>query len=179
MTRRLLGAVLAGGQSSRFGSDKATAILHGVTLVDHAVEALRPWVERVAICGRAGEAGLFLPDRPAADMGPLGGLCAALHHGRLEGFDAVISVGCDTPLLPAGLLERLAAADGPVYLASLPIVGCWPTALAPDLDAFLAQDRKHAVRAWADRIGAGSILWDGVANINRPSDLEALRREES
>lgn len=176
MTRLLLGAVLAGGRSERFGSDKAAAALHGVALIDHAVEALRPWVDRVAVCGRTGKAGLFLPDRPAADMGPLGGLCAALHHGRAEGFDAVISVGCDTPQLPTGLIERLAVADGPLYLATLPIIGCWPTVLAPDLDAFLAEDRKHAVRAWADRVGAGRIQWDGIANINHPADLAALRQ---
>jgi len=178
MTRRLLGAVLAGGRSTRFGSDKAVAPLHGVALIDHATEALQPWVEQVAICGRTGQGSLFLADRPAPDMGPLGGLCAVLHHGRTHGFDAVISVGCDTPRLPAGLFARLLESDGPAYLATLPIIGVWPTRLSPDLDAFLGEDRKHAVRAWADRVGARHISWDGIANINRPSDLDALRSGE-
>ena len=178
MTRRLLGAVLAGGRSTRFGSDKAVASLHGVALIDHVIEALRPWVEQVAICGRVGQGNLYLPDRPAADMGPLGGLCAALHQGRTQGFDAVISVGCDTPQLPAGLFARLLESDGAAYLATLPIIGLWPTHLAPDLDAFLGEERKHAVRAWADRAGAERISWDAVANINRRSDLDALRPDQ-
>src|SRR3546814_3555756 len=39
---KTLGAVLAGGRSSRFGSDKALAMLGGRTLLDHAQAALRP-----------------------------------------------------------------------------------------------------------------------------------------
>src|SRR3546814_13961187 len=79
---RLLGAVLAGGRSSRFGSDKALAMLDGRTLLDHAAAALGAHVETVVICGRHVPGMTGLADRPAADMGPLGGLNAALHQDR-------------------------------------------------------------------------------------------------
>ena len=170
---RLLGAILAGGQSRRFGSDKAEALWRGKPLVEHAADRLRPLVDDLVLCGRPYGKLAAIADRPAADMGPLGGLNAALHHGRAHGFAAVLSLGCDTPNVPRALFDRLRAA-GPAYVGRLPVIGYWPTDLADDLDAFLAEDRKHAIRAWADRVGAEPVEWPALANVNEPADLAAL-----
>ena len=48
----LLGAVLAGGRSRRFGSDKAMALHHGKPLLAHAAEALAQHTQAVILCGR-------------------------------------------------------------------------------------------------------------------------------
>jgi hypothetical protein len=82
----ILGAVLAGGQSSRFGSDKALAELDGRTLLARAVEALQAQCDAVVVVGREDAPVPTLPDRPRPGMGPLGGIAAALHHaaGRLR-----------------------------------------------------------------------------------------------
>ncbi|KRB82249.1 molybdopterin-guanine dinucleotide biosynthesis protein MobA [Sphingomonas sp. Root710] len=173
---RLLGAILAGGRSSRFGSDKAEALWRGKPLIEHAADRLRPVTDELILCGRSYAGLRALPDRPEADMGPLGGLNAALHHARAEGFGAVLSLGCDTPDVPAALFDRLLSAAGPVYVARLPVIGHWPAMLAADLDAFLADDRKHSIRAWAERVGAEPIDWPELANINVPADLATLRR---
>jgi CTP:molybdopterin cytidylyltransferase MocA len=106
---RLLGAVLAGGQSRRFGSDKALAELDDRPLIAHAAAALEPYVDTVAICGRAFAPYLALADRPAPGLGPLGGLAAALRHAADNGFAQVLSIGCDVPALPAALVEALIA----------------------------------------------------------------------
>lgn len=171
---RLLGAVLAGGRSSRFGSDKAEASWRGKSLIAHAADRLRPVTDDLILCGRAYGGLRAIPDLPAADMGPLGGLNAALHHAQAHGFATVLSVGCDTPDIPDALLDQLRGAVGPVYVAGLPVIGHWPAALADDLDAFLAEDRKHSVRAWAERVGAEAIDWPDLANVNVPADLAAL-----
>jgi molybdopterin-guanine dinucleotide biosynthesis protein A len=172
---RLLGALIAGGRSSRFGSDKALACWRGKPLIDHAADALRPHVEALVVCGRAHGGLTMLADRPAPDMGPLGGLNAALHHARANGFDAVLTVGCDTPLLPDTLAGRLsAAASGAACLSNLPVIGRWPAALADRLDAFLAEDRKHSIRAWAAEAGAEVIEGIDLPNVNRPEDLAVL-----
>jgi molybdopterin-guanine dinucleotide biosynthesis protein A len=76
----ILGAVLAGGQSSRFGSDKALAELDGRTLLARAVEALQAQCDAVVVVGREDAPVPTLPDRPRPGMGPLGGIAAALHH---------------------------------------------------------------------------------------------------
>lgn len=172
MTRRL-GLVLAGGGSTRFGSDKAEALLHGRRLIDHAADSLRPFCETVMLVGRSDPAFATLADRPAADMGPLGGLNAGLHFAAAHGYDRVVSVGCDTPALPVELLRRLCAAERSTCLARTPIVGCWRVDLAADLDAFLAESVKHAVRAWIARVEVATIDADAILNINRREDLIA------
>ena len=51
---KLLGLILAGGQSSRFGSDKAAALHQGRPLINHVADALRPHVDALAVAGLAG-----------------------------------------------------------------------------------------------------------------------------
>ena len=134
----------------------------------------KPVVDDLVICGRdlGGRSGIA--DRPTANLGPLGGLNAALHHAVALGFDAVLSAGCDTPLLPAALLDRLRASGEPAFVANLPVVGYWPASLATALDDFLAQDRKHAIRAWAASVSAEAIDWPAIPNVNVPGDLDDL-----
>jgi molybdenum cofactor guanylyltransferase len=168
---RILGAVLAGGQSRRFGSDKALAIWQGRTLLDWAITALMPHVEQVILCGR--EDGI--PDRPAGGLGPLAGLNAALHHGRDRGCQAVLSLACDTPIVDPLLLEALCRSGSAAYVEQTPVIGLWPCALADRLDAQL-KGEDRSMRAWVRCIGAQPILSPApIANINRPADLAHLR----
>lgn len=178
----LLGAVLAGGRSTRFGSDKAQAVLAGRTLVAHAVSLLRTVADDVVVCGRAGlVAGVpSIPDRPRADLGPLGGLCAALRHGADRGFAAVVTIGCDTPDVPQSLLARLALQPGAAYLRKLPILGRWPVEWAGLLEARLAADDNRRVRDFAAAIGADPLESDEtISNLNRAEDLVRLARTGS
>ncbi|UUL81709.1 molybdenum cofactor guanylyltransferase [Sphingomonas qomolangmaensis] len=164
---RLLGAVLAGGLSRRFGSDKAEALLDGERLIDRVVAALTPQVDAVILCGRAPG----LPDRPVGGLGPLAGLNAALHHARAHGFDAVLSVPCDAPYLPHDL--RAILGDGPAFIADQPVIGIWPAALADRLDVHLRGDDR-SLRRWGRATGASARNAPPIANINTPADLSAL-----
>ncbi|MDT7533497.1 molybdenum cofactor guanylyltransferase [Sphingobium sp. SA2] len=169
---RILGAVLAGGRSSRFGSDKALAQMpDGRTLIDHAIAGLTPHVAQVVICGRAGG----LPDRPAPDMGPLGGLNAALHHAQNHGFAGVLTTGCDMPLYPSELPAMLIG-ESAAILKGQQLLGWWPVSLAGALDAHLAAVNNRSIHGWLDRIGARVVERPGMIlpNINRPEDLEGL-----
>lgn len=172
---RLLGAVLAGGRSSRFGSDKALAMLGGRTLLDHAVAAIAPYVDMVVVCGRTVGGMTGLPDRPAPDMGPLGGLNAALHHALSQGYDAVLTTGCDIPVYPEGLAQALIG-DGAAILKGQQLAGFWPAALAAELDAHLAEENNRSLHGWLERIGARIIERPDIVlpNINRPEDMEGL-----
>lgn len=169
---QILGAVLAGGRSSRFGSDKAMARMRdGRTLLDHAVAGLAPHVVKVVICGRNDG----LPDRPAPDMGPLGGLNAALHHAAAHGFAGVLTTGCDMPFYPSPLPLPLLSKSAAV-LEGQPLIGWWPTDLAAELDAHLAEENNRSLFGWMERIGARRVAVPGLTlpNINRPQDLAAL-----
>lgn len=175
MTERILGAVLAGGRSSRFGSDKALALFECRPLLDHAIDALSDQVDTVVVCGRSLAGRLCLPDRPHPDLGPLGGLAAALRHALNHGYQAVVSAGCDTPMLPADLVLRLQCAGPVSYLRDLPIAGLWPAALSPELDRFIAGSPSRSMRAWAASTRAVAIdLPRPIVNINTAQDLRRL-----
>lgn len=163
----ILGVVLAGGQSRRFGADKALAVLDGRPLIAHALAALAG-CDQLAIAGRKWPGLAALPDRPAAGLGPLGGLNAALHHAAANGFSHVASLPVDCPSLPADWLARLG--HGPAHALGQPLVGLWPVALAAGLDAVLAAGGRR-VQAWVAETGAIAVDLGPLANINTPADL--------
>lgn len=170
---RLLGAVLAGGQSRRFGSDKALAMLGGKALIEHAIAALSAQTDAVIVCGR--EWANWVADRPEPHLGPLGGINAALHYAAERGFDAVLTAPCDAPLLPANLAERLAATGVPAFVEDMPVIGLWPAVLAASLDAHLAQSADRSVRGWARQVGARPHALDkSIPNVNSLADLSHI-----
>lgn len=168
MGEHILGAILAGGQSRRFGSDKAVAVWRGARLIDHVHAALSDFADEVIVCGRDGG----VADRPEGGRGPLAGLNAALHWGAAHGFDRVLSIGCDTPQVPPALLAQLIASKGPAFAMECPIIGCWPVGLAASLDHFLATDAKCSLKGWAAFTGAHGIASAPILNVNAPADLE-------
>ena len=172
----ILGAVLAGGQSTRFGSDKAMAELAGHTLLARAVDLLSGWCEHVVVVGRETAPAPTLPDWPHAGMGPLGGIAAALHHALDEGYEAVLTIGVDSPDLPEELPNLLS--PGPAYLTAQPVVGLWPAAAAAAvIEQILEGTGKHSMLAFAEALGArGITLAAAPANINSPADLAALEQ---
>ncbi len=168
----ILGAVLAGGQSTRFGSDKALAELGGHTLIARAVDALSGWCEHVVVVGRETAPAPTLPDWPYPGMGPLAGIAAALHLACDEGYEEVLTCGVDSAGLPDDLLELLGPA--PAYLADQPVIGLWPASASPVIDAILEGDGRHSMRQFAEGIGARAVKLSAIpANINTPADLAA------
>lgn len=165
----VLGAVLAGGRSSRFGSDKSAALLDGRTLAEHAAATLARHADAVVVVGPGG-----LPDLPRAGLGPLGGIAAALDHAAERGFDRVLTIGCDMPVLPAGLVEALLR-RAPAFCADAPVLGHWPAALGAHLHGHVETAPDRSVRGWARAIGAIPIAAPApLANVNTREDLERL-----
>lgn len=168
---RLLGAVLAGGQSRRFGSDKALAMLGGKPLIEHAIQALAAQTDAVIVCGR--EWGDWVADRPEPGLGPLGAINAALHCAAGRGFDAVLTVPCDAPILPLDLADRLRSAGSAVFVEDMPVIGLWPASLAAGLDDHIASSSDHSVRGWARKAEAVPYVLDkSIPNVNNAADLK-------
>jgi len=170
---KTLGAVLAGGRSSRFGSDKAVALLAGQSLLDHAVAALRPHVDAVVVVGRAVEGQPMIADWPALDLGPMGGIAGALRHAEGEGFDQLLAISVDCVRLPADLRALLEPA--PAYLASQPVISLWPVSTRGAFERQLTEDGDRSVRRFGNNIGARAVASDFVPpNINSIADLDRL-----
>ncbi|GHD00377.1 molybdenum cofactor guanylyltransferase [Novosphingobium pokkalii] len=172
----ILGAVLAGGQSTRFGSDKALAELAGQTLLSRAVQTLARQCEAVVVVGRNDAAVPCLPDRPRAGMGPLGGIAAALHHAAGHGFDAVLTTAVDSFGFDADLVAQLSPA--PAFCQNQPVIGLWPASAAAVADALLGGTGKHSLRAFVAATGARPVALSRIPhNINTPADLAAAQEQ--
>lgn len=175
----ILGAVLAGGQSSRFGSDKALAEFRGHTLLTHAVDTLSGWCEYVVVVGRETAPAPTLPDWPRPGMGPLGGIAAALHHARDEGYEFLLTCGVDSFGLPDDLPDLLSPA--PAFLENQPVIGLWPV-LGPAsavkaVEDILHSEGSHSLKRFAEVVGARAVKVEAdPANINTQADLAALER---
>lgn len=162
--------MLAGGRSSRFGTDKAAALLHGRRLLDHVRGLLATRADVVVVVGRAGG----IPDCPGPDLGPLGGIAGALDHAATHGFDTVLTAGCDMPHLPPALLDALLR-RAPSYCVDAPVLGHWPAACGAQLLAHIEASSRRSVQGWARSIGALPVVSpEPIANINTPEDLLAL-----
>jgi molybdopterin-guanine dinucleotide biosynthesis protein A len=171
----ILGVVLAGGQSTRFGSDKALAELGGRTLLSRAYDALTGFCELVVVAGRDKAPGHAIPDWPHAGMGPLGGIAAALRLAQDEDYEAVLSCGVDSVDLPDNLLELLSPA--PAYLADQPVVGLWPVSACATIERILEGGGRHSMLAFAEGLGARAVKTTAQsANINTPADLAAMEQ---
>lgn len=91
--------ILAGGKSSRMGTDKGLMPLKGKPLIERIIEQLSPVFERIIIVSNNEEYkkfGLEVIADLIKDIGPAGGIHAALHH--LQAQSAFI-ISCDMPFI--------------------------------------------------------------------------------
>lgn len=109
--KALLGAVIAGGESRRYGSPKALARVGGTRIIDRVVDALGRVVPDVVLL--ANEPELFqdlgLDSRPdiQSGQGVLGGLLTGLLWARERGQRGILALACDMPFPSVPVLERL------------------------------------------------------------------------
>jgi molybdenum cofactor guanylyltransferase len=108
----LTGFVLAGGKSTRMGTDKALLDWHGRTLLTHMTDLLRGVTENVLVVGRAP-----LPDR-LPERGPLSGIATAL---ETTSTDANLVLAVDLPHLTQDFLKYLRVRT---ENSSHPLVAC-------------------------------------------------------
>ena len=184
----LLGAILAGGGSRRFGSPKTVARLHGTPLWKVAAGRLGEVCDDVvAIVNHPGVARAValetLPDRLRL-MGPLGGIDAALDRALRDGYQAVLVLAVDMPWVETGALRLLADAwreHGRVSLAgagppwdSHPLCGVYPVrTLAPLAEALAARRLEagpFALSLDPAMVDTG-LPASSFRSVNRPADL--------
>ena len=98
--------ILAGGNSTRMGSDKAFALLNGRTLLARMLEAARSLTSYVRIIGDSAKYAPFAPvvEDIFPGCGPLGGIHAAL---RSSATDLNVILAVDTPFVSLALLQFL------------------------------------------------------------------------
>lgn len=91
--------ILAGGKSSRMGSDKGFVLFKGKPLIEKVIEQLQPLFEKIIIVSNNSEYkkfGLEVIEDLIKDIGPAGGIHAALSNTQSE---KVFIVSCDMPFI--------------------------------------------------------------------------------
>lgn len=97
--------VLAGGKSSRMGSDKGLMLFKGKPLIQHVIEQLEPAVNRVVLVANNAayeDFGLEVIEDTIKGIGPAGGIYSALKH---TGASRNFIVSCDMPFVTTGVIE--------------------------------------------------------------------------
>jgi len=184
------GLILAGGRGRRMGGvDKGLQPLHGKPLAQWVLERLAPQVDEVLVNANQNmEAYAALGYRVVTDAvggfaGPLAGLQSGLTHAKSE---LVVTVPCDSPLLPDDLVARLRqaleAAGADVAVARTgrqphPVFCLCRRRLLPDLTGFLGAGGRK-IDAWYTRLQVVEVPFDDEAeaftNINTPAELAAF-----
>jgi molybdenum cofactor guanylyltransferase len=182
---QIAGLVLAGGQSRRFGGQKALAMLGGETLAARMRRMLRRDCEFVAISGPEDLLGLACPalsDPPGVPTGPLAGVLAGLCWASSLGAEWLVTAPCDTPLLPDDftrlLVEGAEAAHAAMAVFASddgmhPLTAAWRIDLLPHLAKALSASHPPA-HELAEQLGAAkvAVAAEHLVNINTPDDLE-------
>ena len=118
MSGALLGVVIAGGRSTRYGEPKALVEVGGHRVVDRVAHALRSVVaaDDVVVIANDSVLGdaIGLPFRGdlLEDAGAVAGVHAGLVWARERGQRGIIAAACDMPFLSVALLREIIARAG-------------------------------------------------------------------
>lgn len=185
----ITGAILAGGKSQRFGSNKAFARFQGVTLLDRVLGVMGAIFKDLLLVTNTLEEYSSLPvlvlEDEVPDKGPLGGIVTALKHSPA---DKIFVVACDMPLLdPQVIRELIAKGDG--FSAAIPVhdgiceylMALYSRRLLIPMRCCLDHDKlsleefcqKPADVAWIP------ITGNSWFNVNTKRDLESLEKDHA
>ncbi len=137
--------VLAGGKSSRMGSDKGLIDFRGKPMISYVLEALRETKLPVKIIANNPEYEKFgLPVRSdvVKGVGPIGGLATAFANTDAE---VVMLLSCDMPFLNGSVLNQLVHAAAKDFIAAAlvknkinPLLATYPVHLSKAVDHSIA-----------------------------------------
>ncbi|MCB0477840.1 MAG: molybdenum cofactor guanylyltransferase [Crocinitomicaceae bacterium] len=182
------GVVLAGGESSRMGTDKGLVQIDGKTMVEHVLETLKQVTEEVVIISNNKDYeqfGVSVFQDEIKLRGPVGGIYTALKQAKHE---LVLVLSCDSPYVNAELLEyflkqcdsnliNVVEFEGKVY----PLIGLYRKSDEKEFLKAMKEDRLK-LQLLNKMLGTKLIQIDSSKfdkkvfwNFNSPAELEKLK----
>jgi molybdopterin-guanine dinucleotide biosynthesis protein A len=188
----IVGLILAGGRSSRFGREKALAILDGRPFIAHVLEVLASGCAQVAVNAKADSlAAAFatenalpcLSDALGDPDGPLSGVKAGLTWAAAVGADVLATAPCDTPFLPRDMVDVLAKTGGAAVAHTSdglqPLCALWPVSALAHVTAALSSGTHPAIKHVLTTLNAVEIGFEDASlfdNLNTPADYQSAEK---
>ena len=193
----ILGIILAGGKSSRFGEDKSIAKLGDKTLLDHTINKIEKEFNEILVISNNKEFNFknnkihVVEDCIKGQLGPLVGILTAMKWviKNKKNYKWIASFPCDTPFFDTKIISKLKlktkeTSKKLIFLNSDKkrhnIFGLWSMNLIETLEKDIKNSFRK-VEIWADKIGYESIninteKFDKFLNINTKEDLETAKK---
>ena len=192
----ILGTVLAGGKSQRFGEDKSQVKLDGKLLIDHILDEIINEFKEILIVSN-NQINFKHSDKISVisdlkkDQGPLGGVLSAMKWVKESNKDYkwISTFPVDTPFFKKEILQNFVreinSDESELFFIKSNntrhnIFGIWSIDLMEKLEEDLNYG-KRKVEHWANDIGVKVIEMkflkdDPFFNINSKEDLEKAKK---
>lgn len=183
----ITGIVLAGGKSSRMGSDKGLINIDNKTFVENVIAAMKPLVNYIIIVSNNTEYdqfGYYRVEDEIKDSGPLAGLYSGLKQSNTK-YNLVLS--CDIPMIKTKILEKLIEVDYKNYEVTqiesqnktMPLIAIYQKQCMHKCLELLQQDERR-LRVAVNQLKTKTIVIDleydpFVKNVNNKEDLKTIK----
>jgi len=192
----ILGTVLAGGKSQRFGEDKSQVKLDGKLLIDYILNEIISEFKEILIVSnnkinfKHSDTISMISDLKK-DQGPLGGVLSAMKWVKESNkdFKWISTFPVDTPFFKKEILQNFLSEinleEGKLFFIKSNntrhnIFGVWSIDLMDKLEEDL-NNGERKVESWANSVGVKVIDMeflneDPFFNINSKEDLEKAKK---
>ena len=193
----ILGVILAGGKSSRFGSDKSLIKLGNKTLLEHTIFKIEKNFPELLIVSnnnkiKFSKKNIFvIKDCLDGHLGPLVGVLSAMKwiENNKKNYNWIATFPCDSPFfntrLIYDLIKEKEKSNKKLYFFKSRekrhnIFGLWSLDLIDILQEDISNNYRK-VETWADKIGSKVInitddKFDSFLNINTKEEFEEAKK---
>ena len=142
----ILGVILAGGKSSRFGSNKSLSKLANYKLIEHVINKIDAYFSEILVVSNDNSLKIknqkiqIIKDCIKGHLGPLVGVLSAIKYANSfkNKYKWIVTFPCDTPFFNKMIIEKMIeksiSAKEKIYLVKDKkqrhnIFGLWSTSL--------------------------------------------------
>lgn len=184
MEKNITGIILAGGKSSRMGTDKGFILLDGTPFIQHIINNLKDIVDEIIIVSNNADYDQFgikrIPDN-IKDYGPIAGVYTGLKASKTD-YNLVIS--CDAPKVDLEVFKPLLKERNDYYDVVQYIANSRTTPLTAlyhrkclKIFKLALQNKIQKLRFVVKQLNTKTLVAPDeirpkIVNINTPRDLE-------
>ncbi|WP_341216907.1 molybdenum cofactor guanylyltransferase [uncultured Wocania sp.] len=184
--KNITGIILAGGKSSRMGTDKGFLMLNKKPFIQYSIEALSPLVSEIIIVSNNSKYDSFNLKRVndiINNAGPIAGICSGLEASSTT-YNLILS--CDIPLINSEILKKLIDAvdyDSEIIQIenqgkTMPLIALYKRQIKDTFNDFL-QKNEHRLRIAVKACNSKNIILEqahefSTINVNTKEDLKLI-----